>query len=93
MYDLPFIPDEKDVKSSGKFYYEGRYFDKEEEFWKHVLEYSSSQVNRDTLNRMIDRLKDDLWVNYCISSKVKTNGEMKEIVGAMLLEFIKRLRE
>jgi len=91
MYDLPFIPDEKDVKPSGKFYYEGRYFDDEEAFWKYVKNFNSLKVSRQTFDRMIDRIKEDLWANYCMQNKMKSNGEMKEILGEMLLAFVERI--
>lgn len=46
-----------------KFYYQGKYFSKEEDFLSYVEEFTFRDMDEESFNSLFDMLKKDLWMN------------------------------
>src|SRR5689334_11436202 len=77
---------------NGKFYYEGKYFDKEEDFWKYIKEWSFLPLDAETANRHLDTIKKDILMNIFLRDIEMNNGEFKEFLNCVFEFAMKELQ-
>lgn len=82
------------------FFYKGKYFDNEKEFFDYVNEWPFKITSELDFNEMFEHLRKDIWMNLEMNqlSGTLTNGACNEIIEELFLiafqKFIgKRLNE
>ena len=63
-----------------KFYFEGKFFNNEEEFWKSVEEWPLMKMNQETFFRKWEHLGKEIWMNIRIREIEMSNGELNKII-------------
>jgi RNAse (barnase) inhibitor barstar len=63
-----------------KFYYQGKFFEKEDDFWSYIKEFTLRQTTVDDFNGLFDMLKKDIWMNISIRKTPITNSELRTIL-------------
>lgn len=68
------IPDITD-----RFFYQGKFFEKEEEFWSYVKDFNLRQTTVEDFDGLFDMLKKDVWMNLSIRKTKISNSELRSI--------------
>ncbi len=63
-----------------KFYYQGKFFEKEQEFWDYVKDFTLRQTNVEDFDGLFDMLKKDVWMNLSIRKTKISNGELRDVL-------------
>lgn len=64
-----------------KFFYMGKFFDNEEDFWKYVNDFSSKYTDEEDFNALFDMIKKDVWCNLNIYGIEITNSDLRQILS------------
>lgn len=75
------------------FYFQGKYFKTQEEFWTYVNEWPYLKTDEETINRLMDNLKKDIILNFKMYEMKLTNGKMNLMIQEVFLLMIKSLME
>lgn len=76
-----------------RFFFQGKYFDKEEDFWKYVNDWPSQKLDLETFTRLWQQIGVDVWVNLEINDSEITNGSMNAMLQENFLHLLQNLRE
>ena len=83
----------KEVKKD-QFYFQGKYFDNENEFWAYVKEWPNLNLDPVTMYRLFDTFKEDCVINFFLmSEKSIKNGEMNKILEETFMFFMKKINK
>jgi len=63
-----------------KFFYQGKFFEKEEEFWSYVKDFTNRQTTVEDFDGLFDMLKKDLWMNLSTRQTKISNGELRAVL-------------
>lgn len=69
------IPDLTD-----KFFYQGKFFEKEEEFWAYIKDFTLRQTTAEDFDGLFDMLKKDIWLNISFRKTPLTNSEVRSVL-------------
>jgi hypothetical protein len=64
-----------------QFYFEGKYFDNEEEFWKWTKEWQFLPLDQETADRQINTLKKDIIMNIFLRGVEMSNVEFRTFLN------------
>jgi hypothetical protein len=79
------------MTEKNQFYSEGKYFDKEEDFWAYVKEWPTFTLDQETAERHLDTLKKEILTNIFLSGIKFNNIEFREYVNQIFEFAIKEL--
>jgi len=79
------IPGPNDI-----FFYLGKFFEKEEEFWAYVKEFSLRETTEEDFNKLFDMIKKDIWINLSIRKTKISNAELQPILQEALLFILEK---
>lgn len=85
------MPRNKPVESENKFYYQGKYFTNQEEFWAYVKEFTFRNVREEDFNSLFEGVKKDIWMNMKLRNIRMSNGELRTILEEMFLFAMKKI--
>lgn len=91
-FDVKFTAKSNEFKDHN-FYYAGRYFKLEEEFWAYVNEFTECQMNRESFYNLFDMVKKDIWINLTLRQTEITNGQLRSILEEVFLSTLERFSE
>ncbi len=77
-------------KPNEAFFYSGRFFEKEEDFWAYVSEFSTRQTTVDDFDRLFDALKRDVWMNLSLKKVQMNNAQLRIILEESFFEILKK---
>lgn len=77
----------------GKFFYQGRYFEKQEDFWSYVHEFSCRETTEEDFNSLFDMLKRDVFMNIQIINKNITNSDIRNILEETFIFMILKIQD
>jgi len=69
------------MNDKGDWYFQSKFFDKEEDFWAYVKEWPIIKTDKETYDRLCKQYSDQLWHNISINEKEPLNGEMNNILN------------
>lgn len=69
-----------EIDKAPQFYYQGKFFHKEEEFWEYVNEFTHRQTNKEDFSGIFDMLKKDVWMNLEIRKTKISNDQLRSIL-------------
>lgn len=72
---------------NNKFFYQGKSFEKEEDFWAYVNEFSSKQTTEEDFESLFKMVKKDVWLNLSMR-KTKINNVKLQLALQEALLFI-----
>lgn len=78
-------------KEEDIFYYHGKYFKTEPEFWAYVNEFKVRQTTEEDFNSLFDMLKKDIWENIRIREIKITNAQVDSIISEVFLLSLQRI--
>jgi RNAse (barnase) inhibitor barstar len=81
---------EKHIRQNDKFYYQGKFFEKEEEFWDYVKDFSIRQTSVEDFDSLFNRLKKDIWLNLSAKNTKINNSELRNILEETFTFIIKK---
>lgn len=70
----------KFLQENNKFFYKGKFFQNEEEFWKYVEDWPFMNVDQETFFREWDHLGKDIWMNVGLRGQEISNGALNEVL-------------
>lgn len=78
-----------------RFYYDGIFYDNEEEFIKAAKRFSESKITAESSERILHHMCKEIIKNifYCKMEIPITNSELKDICDEFVVEFINKYRE
>jgi hypothetical protein len=68
------------TEHENKFYYQGKYFKKEEDFWAYVREWSNLETTTEEFLRLWENLGRDIWMNVAVRQKKLINLDTTNIL-------------
>ena len=74
-----------------KFFYQGKFFEKEEDFWEYVKDFTLRKTNAEDFNGLFDMLKKDIWMNMSIRKTEITNSQVRILLDETFMFVIKKL--
>lgn len=74
-----------------KFYYQGKYFDKEEDFWAYVKEWDNLEITQETAERLTKTLSKEIFMNTFLTGQKMTNREFRHLLHDTFMFFCSRL--
>ena len=75
---------------TAKFFYQGKFFEKEDEFWAFVKDFSLRQTTADDFEGLFDMLKKDVWTNLSMRQSKITNQELRPILEEAMMFILKK---
>ena len=75
------------------FFYEGKFFETEDEFWAYVKEFSLRQTRVEDFNDLFDLLKRDVWMNLSMRKSQITNSDLRDILEQTLCLILEKIWE
>lgn len=80
------IPDLTD-----KFFFQSKFFKKEEEFWTYINDFISRQTTVEDFDGLFDMLKKDVWMNLSTRKTKISNGELRSILQETLIFILNKV--
>ncbi len=81
------IPDQDD----NKFYYQGKYFDKQEDFWAYVKERGNEKITEETATYQCKILMKEFVLSMMVNDVEITNNCLRNLLSDTFLFFCARL--
>lgn len=72
-----------------KFFYQGKFFEKEEDFWNYVNNFSNRQTTAEDFDRLFNMIKKDVWMNLSIRKTEISNSKMRNVLEDTFLFIMK----
>ncbi len=79
------------ARGNEKFFYQGKYFEKEEEFWAYVQDFTFRKTSAEDFDSLFDTLKKDIWMNLMIQKPDTTNSDVMTLVDEGFMFFVERM--
>jgi hypothetical protein len=79
------------MTDGNKFYYQGKYFDKQEDFWAYVKEWGNIELNQETAERLTKTLSKEIVMNAFFTNSCITNNEFSNLLHDTFMFFCARL--
>jgi hypothetical protein len=73
-----------------KFFFKGKFFETEEEFWKYVNEWPFLTTDEETFLRGWSQLGKEIWLNMSMRKQEFTNGALNEILQEHFMYLLHR---
>lgn len=83
-----YIRDDDAQPICNSFYYKGRFFQDQQDFFEYVRRWPDSILSEETLTEMLDLLKKDILINLQFGCEIK-NGDMNRILELAFFEAMK----
>jgi hypothetical protein len=80
----------KDIEKK-RFFFQGKYFDNEEDFFGYVTEWPLFKTDEITMNRLFENLMRDLKLNLHIREIEINNLQLLEVLNTGFLSMMKSL--
>jgi hypothetical protein len=80
-------------KSKENFYFRGKYFETQEEFFAYSKNWAESQVDESSFDEIMKDLLISIKMNMQTSKIKITNGELEDKSLKLLILFLKEMRE
>ena len=80
------------MTNKDQFYYQGKYFEKQEDFWAYVKEWQTLALDQETAERLTETFKRDIVMNTLLTTETITNIEFSNLLGDTFTFFIATLR-
>ena len=77
--------------TNDKFYYRGKFFEKEDEFMAYVKDFALRQTTAESFNDLFDILKTDVFMNLSIRKTKISNSELETILEETFLFILQRI--
>jgi hypothetical protein len=74
-----------------KFFYQGKFFETEEEFWAYVKDFTLRKTNAEDFDGLFNMLKKDVWANLMLRKSDITNSEVRNLLEELFMCFVKSL--
>lgn len=78
------------MSEKNKFFYQGKFFDTEEEFFSYVKEFNERQTTCEDFESLFDTVKKDVWTNLSLYEAKISNKEMCSILQEVFFLILKR---
>jgi hypothetical protein len=75
------------------FYFKGKYFEKEKDFWEYVHKWGDLELNEEAATRELERFSTDLLMNAFIKRTPLKNQEFIDILVKTFEFYIKELHK
>lgn len=85
-YGPKHIPDLTD-----RFFYQGKFFEKEDDFWAYVKDFTLRQTSAEDFDGLFDMLKKDVWMNIKIRRTQISNGDLRTVLDDTLVFILLRI--
>ena len=72
--------------NENKFFYKGKFFTNEKDFWDYVLKYNSEQISDESLEQLCQEFSKDLLLNIKISNISINVSEMRFIFECLFFK-------
>lgn len=76
-----------------KFFYKGKFFQNESDFWKYAKEWPFMITDQETFFKEWDHVGKDIWLNIGIRGQEISNGALNEILNANFLQLLQKIFE
>lgn len=73
------------TEGKDQFYFQGKFFDNQDDFWKYVKEWQTCDLDRISAERILDLLKRDIIMNIGLRELKITNSEFNDFVEKIFL--------
>lgn len=73
-----------------KFYYQGKFFENENEFWDYVKYFNSRQTTVEDFNALFDLMKQDIWMNLAMRKTKINNAELRSILEDVFMTILEK---
>lgn len=77
-------------RSNDKFFYKGKFFQNEEEFWKFVEDWPFMNTDQQTFFREWEHLGKEIWMNIGLRGQEISNGCLNEILQENFLHLLQK---
>ena len=74
-----------------RFFYQGRFFEKEEEFWDYVKDFNFRQTTVEDFDGLFDMLKKDVWMNLAMRRTQISNDELLSVLEETFSFILQRI--
>ncbi len=74
-----------------KFYFQGKFFDNEDEFWEYVNQWPHLMSDSETIDRLMNSLKKQVQMNIGMYNIQIPNGQMNIIIEQAFLMMMKEI--
>jgi len=82
---------ENDESIGPKFYFKGKFFTSEKDFYEYAKTWQESSIEPATIDLMLEGLKKNILVNACIREIKCTNREFEEYIQKLFLYAMKEM--
>ena len=76
---------------SDTFYFQGKFFETQEGFWKYVEEWPHLITDYETIDRLMNSLKKQVQMNIGLCDIKITNGQMNSIIENAFMNMMKEI--
>jgi hypothetical protein len=75
----------------GYYYFQCKFFEEQEDFWKYVKEWPHQEMNQETCERLLKTFSKNIVMNIFLFDRGIKNGRMMEILEKLTMEFCKEI--
>jgi len=68
------------LECNNKFYYQGKFFETEDEFWAFVKEFNQRQTTPEDFDSLFNMVKKDVWMSLSMGKPEIRNQELSSIL-------------
>lgn len=77
-------------RSNDKFFYKGKFFQSEAEFWKFANEWPFMKTDQETFFREWEHLGKEIWMNIGLRGQEVSNGALNEILQENFIHLLNK---
>ena len=79
------------MKNEDQFYFQGKTFSKEQDFWAYVKEWGDLSLNEETASNQLDIFKKEVMLNLFLRGIKFKNWEFRKFLGEMLIVLVQEM--
>jgi len=80
------------MNEENKFYFQGKYFENQEDFWEYVNKWPKEKLDLDTAKRLFMGLQKDVCMNLLLFEEHNfTNAEFSKMMHETFLSIIEKI--
>lgn len=83
-------PQENDLNPTDKFFYKGKFFQNEKDFWKYSQDWPFMNTDEETFFREWNDLGKEIWMNIQIRESKLLNGALNEILEENFIHLLQK---
>lgn len=77
-------------RSTNRFFYKGKFFQNEDEFWKFAEDWPFMNTDQETFYREWEHLGKEIWMNIGLRGQEISNGALNEILQENFLLLLQK---